>query len=165
VSHVQIELVTPRHEPNYEMRTLRIPSLHTVSTVAGHLRRQDGNLTTACVNNCYSNCHGHVTHNYEYASFGAFHSVQLIQQSTTDVCVHLSVMSLLGVDCNCWGQTKVSGNRCHPAVDRGLYMWNVVDGTKPKRSKQNLPQYHFVHHKYHLDCPGTEPEPLQRLAT
>ena len=48
--------------------------------------------------------------------------VQLIQQSTTDVCVHLSVMSLLVVDCNCWGQTKVSGNLCHPAVGRGLYM-------------------------------------------
>ena len=52
VSNVQIELVTPRHEPNYEMRTLRIPPLHAVSTVAGHLWRQDGNLTGVCVCVC-----------------------------------------------------------------------------------------------------------------
>ena len=52
VFDVQIELVTPRHEPNYEMRTLRIPSLHAVSTVAGHLWRQDGNVTSVCVCVC-----------------------------------------------------------------------------------------------------------------
>ena len=72
--------------------------------------------------NCYSSYYGYVAHNYEYAGFRAFHRVQLIKQSNTDVCVHLSVLSLLGIDCNCWGQTKVSGNRCHPAVDWGLFM-------------------------------------------
>jgi hypothetical protein len=24
---------------------------------------------------------------------------------------------------------------------------------------QKLPQYHFVHQKFHVDYPGTEPEP------
>jgi len=81
---LQIELVTSRHELNYEMRTLRIQSLHTVSTVAAIYGGRMRTLQLCVWTNCYSSCHGHVTHYYEYASFGAFHSVQLIQQSTTD---------------------------------------------------------------------------------
>jgi hypothetical protein len=30
---------------------------------------------------------------------------------------------------------------------------------KPKYSEENLLQCDFVHHKYHMDCPGTEFRP------
>ena len=89
---------------------------------------QYGNLTKCVRTNCYSSCHEHVTHNYEYSGFRTFHRGQLITQSTTDVCVHLSVMSLLGrTIVTGTGQTKVCWNRGHPTVDRGLNM--VICGT------------------------------------
>jgi hypothetical protein len=34
-----------------------------------------------------------------------------------------------------------------------------VDRGKPKNSEKNLPHYHFVHHKPHMDGPGIEPGP------
>jgi hypothetical protein len=29
--------------------------------------------------------------------------------------------------------------------------WNEIDRGKPKYSQKNLSQYHFVHHKSHMD--------------
>jgi hypothetical protein len=29
--------------------------------------------------------------------------------------------------------------------------WNDTDRRKPKNSEKNLSQYHFVHHKSHMD--------------
>jgi hypothetical protein len=39
------------------------------------------------------------------------------------------------------------------------HRWNEIDRGKPKYSGKNLSQCHFVHHKYHMDWPGIEPEP------
>jgi hypothetical protein len=36
------------------------------------------------------------------------------------------------------------------------HRWNEIDRGKPKYSGKNLSQYHFVHHKYHMDRPGIE---------
>jgi hypothetical protein len=33
---------------------------------------------------------------------------------------------------------------------------------KPKNSEKTLSQYHFVHHKLHMERPGLEPEPPRR---
>jgi hypothetical protein len=35
--------------------------------------------------------------------------------------------------------------------------WNGTDGLKPEYSEENLLEYHFVHHKYHLYRLGIEP--------
>jgi hypothetical protein len=37
------------------------------------------------------------------------------------------------------------------------HRWNEIDKEKPKYSGKNLSQYHFVHHKSHMDRPGIEP--------
>jgi hypothetical protein len=37
--------------------------------------------------------------------------------------------------------------------------WNEIDRGKPKQSGKNLCQWHFVHHKSHMDWPGIEPGP------
>jgi hypothetical protein len=37
------------------------------------------------------------------------------------------------------------------------HRWNEIDRGKLKNSGKNLSQYHFVHHKSHMDCPGIEP--------
>jgi hypothetical protein len=42
-----------------------------------------------------------------------------------------------------------------------LLMWNDTDGTKPNYVVKNLPQWHFVDRKSHMDWPGIEPGPLQ----
>ena len=31
------------------------------------------------------------------------------------------------------------------------HWWNETDRGKPKYWGENLSQYHFVHHKYHMD--------------
>ena len=37
--------------------------------------------------------------------------------------------------------------------------WNDFNGGNPKYSRNNLSQYHFVHHKSHMDWPEIEPGP------
>jgi hypothetical protein len=39
----------------------------------------------------------------------------------------------------------------------GEPQWNDTDWGKPKISKKTLSQHHFVHHKSHMDKPGSEP--------
>jgi hypothetical protein len=39
------------------------------------------------------------------------------------------------------------------------HRWNEIDRGKPKYSGKNLSQFHFVHHKSHMDLPGIEPGP------
>jgi hypothetical protein len=34
--------------------------------------------------------------------------------------------------------------------------WNEIDTEKPKYSGKNLSQYHYVHHKSHMDWPGIQ---------
>jgi hypothetical protein len=41
----------------------------------------------------------------------------------------------------------------------GERRWNVIDRKNPKNSEKNLSQYHFVHHKSHMDLPGRDPGP------
>jgi hypothetical protein len=41
------------------------------------------------------------------------------------------------------------------------HWWNDTDRGKLKYWEKNLSQYHFVHHKTHMDRPGIEPG-LQR---
>jgi hypothetical protein len=37
--------------------------------------------------------------------------------------------------------------------------WNEIYKGQPKYSGKNLSQYHFVHHKFHMDWLGIEPGP------
>jgi hypothetical protein len=39
------------------------------------------------------------------------------------------------------------------------HRWNEIYRGKSKYSGRNLSQYHFVHHKLHMDGPGIEPGP------
>jgi hypothetical protein len=39
--------------------------------------------------------------------------------------------------------------------------WNDIDRGKLKDSEKNLSQYHFVHYKSHIDCPGHKPGHLR----
>jgi hypothetical protein len=39
------------------------------------------------------------------------------------------------------------------------HRWNEIDRGKPKNSGKNLSQFHFVHHKSHMDRPRIEPGP------
>jgi hypothetical protein len=39
------------------------------------------------------------------------------------------------------------------------HRWNETDRGKPMHSEKNLSQFHFVHHKSHMDRPGIEPGP------
>jgi hypothetical protein len=39
------------------------------------------------------------------------------------------------------------------------HRWNKIDREKPKYSKKNLYQCHFVQHESHNDRPGIEPGP------
>jgi hypothetical protein len=36
------------------------------------------------------------------------------------------------------------------------HRWNAIDREKPKYSRENLSQCHFVRHKSHMDWPGIE---------
>jgi hypothetical protein len=36
------------------------------------------------------------------------------------------------------------------------HRWNEIDTGKPKYLEKNLSQYHFVHHKFHMDWPRIE---------
>jgi hypothetical protein len=43
-------------------------------------------------------------------------------------------------------------------MEMGMKQWWNDDWQKePKYVEKKLPQYHFVHQKSHMDCPGTEP--------
>lgn len=37
--------------------------------------------------------------------------------------------------------------------------YNDADRRKRKYSEKTLPQRHFVHHKFRIDCPGIKPWP------
>jgi hypothetical protein len=40
--------------------------------------------------------------------------------------------------------------------------WNDADEGKPTFSEKNMPQFHFVYHKFHVDWLGIEPGPPVR---
>jgi hypothetical protein len=44
------------------------------------------------------------------------------------------------------------------------HWWNKIHRENLKYSGKNLFQWHFVHHKFHMDWPGIEPGPLRREA-
>jgi hypothetical protein len=41
------------------------------------------------------------------------------------------------------------------------HWWNDTVGRRLKYSKKNVPQYHFTHHKFHMDWPQIEPGTLR----
>jgi hypothetical protein len=42
--------------------------------------------------------------------------------------------------------------------------WNDTDRGKLKYSEKTLSECYFVHHKFHMDWPGTDPGPPQGWA-
>jgi len=42
--------------------------------------------------------------------------------------------------------------------------WKEADRKDPKYSEKKLSHWHFIRHKSHMDCPGTEPQLLWRKA-
>jgi hypothetical protein len=62
-----------------------------------------------------------------------------------------------GVRLRLW-TASTNGSIVHPPDNGyGERRWNDIDRIKPKNSKKNLSQSHFVHHKSHVDLPGREP--------
>jgi hypothetical protein len=62
------------------------------------------------------------------------------------------------------GKTEVLGETQYTAlvVDEWMSMehwWDDSDRGNPKYWEKNLSQCQFVHHKFHVDCPGIEPGP------
>jgi hypothetical protein len=49
--------------------------------------------------------------------------------------------------------------------ERGESWWNDIDRRKLKNSEKTLSQYHFVHHRSHMDNPGFSGEPPARNST
>jgi hypothetical protein len=62
---------------------------------------------------------------------------------------------------DCLWIAAADGPFVHPQViyEYGEPRCNNIDGEKPKNSEKNLSHFHFVHHKFHLDWPGSEPGP------
>jgi hypothetical protein len=44
------------------------------------------------------------------------------------------------------------------------HWWDDTDRGKPAYLEKTLAQYHFVHHKSHVNCPAIESGPLQHEA-
>jgi hypothetical protein len=66
--------------------------------------------------------------------------------------------------CSCrWGETvselrPLAGLLFVPQViyEYGEPRWNDIDRFQPNNSEKNLYQYHFFHHKSHMDWPGAK---------
>jgi hypothetical protein len=56
-----------------------------------------------------------------------------------------------------------NGHIVHPQMlyGYGERRWNDIDRGKPNNSEKNMSQCHFVHHKFHMDWPGREPETVR----
>jgi hypothetical protein len=72
-------------------------------------------------------------------------------------------MFLMWVEWYClWTSANIEPICSSPRYVSIEHRYNDIDRVKPNITKRSLSQYHFLHHKSHMDWPEREPGPPLR---